>query len=166
MKYTATAILFLFTSSFTQAKNEGYLRKHKDNENATKNSAETTDNVNRFLNVFNEGDEIEAQYEHEKQESTLSTMRSDSARFIVKYKSQVHMQAMHTFALASTKSSSSQVVMTFEDSNMEVVTMDDEEIIAEYLASGNVDYMERKYLFLEGKGDGLVRFFSLLCFLL
>jgi subtilisin family serine protease len=142
MKYTATAILFLFTSSFTQAKNEGYLRKPKDNENATKNSAETTDNVNRFLNVFNEGDEIEAQYEHEKQDSTLSTMRSDSARFIVKYKSQVHMQAMHTFALASTKSSSSQVVMTFEDSDMEVVTMDDEETIAEYLASGNVDYME------------------------
>ena len=144
MKYTATAILFLFTASFTQAKSEGYLRKPKDDENVTKNSVETTDDVNRFLNVFNEGDEIEAQYEHEKQESTLSTMRSDSARFIVKYKSQVHMQAMHTFALASTKSSSSKVVMTFEESDMEVVTMDDEETIAEYLASGNVDFMERK----------------------
>ncbi|GFH47056.1 peptidase S8 [Chaetoceros tenuissimus] len=129
-------LLLAFCALSVQAqKSDGYLRKNKED---TKKYID--DHTNRFLdNVF-----LEEENMREKAHEELSVIMTDtsSARFIVKYKSRVHMQAMHTFVLSTTKSSTSQVVMTFEDSNMEVVTMDDEEDIAVYLASGNLDYME------------------------
>ena len=128
-------LAFSTLSYFVQAqKSDGYLRKNKED---TKH----IDDTNRFLgNVFLEE---EIMRENALKGSSLTTTVTSSARFIVKYKSRVHMQAMHTFVLStSTKTSTSQVIMTFEDSNMEVVTMDDEEDIAVYLASGNLEYME------------------------
>lgn len=140
MGKTPTNILLLLLafsalSYFVQAqKSDGYLRKNKGD-------TKFIDDTNRFLgNVFLEE---EIMRENTLERSSVTSTGTSGARFIVKYKSRVHMQAMHTFVLStSTKTSTSQVVMTFEDSNMEVVTMDEEEDIAVYLASGNLDYME------------------------
>ncbi len=62
---------------------------------------------------------------------------------IVKYKNAECMEAMHSQTLASKDSfSTSSLVMNFEGDNIDIVNFENDQDIASYMESGNVDYIE------------------------
>jgi hypothetical protein len=62
---------------------------------------------------------------------------------IVKYKNAECMEAMHSQTLASKDSfSTSSLVMNFEGDNIDIVNFENDQDIASYMESGNVEYIE------------------------